>query len=60
VLAVANKASEYDADDVAGVEQIASIAMELVARQRAEAALQESTRRSGRGAAHRAHGQLGI
>jgi PAS domain S-box-containing protein/diguanylate cyclase (GGDEF)-like protein len=45
VLGVGNKASDYDAEDVAVVEQIASIAMELVARQRAEAALQESTRR---------------
>jgi diguanylate cyclase (GGDEF)-like protein/PAS domain S-box-containing protein len=45
VLGVGNKASDYAAEDVSVVEQIASITMDLVARKRAEEELQRSNDR---------------
>jgi PAS domain S-box-containing protein/diguanylate cyclase (GGDEF)-like protein len=45
VLGVGNKASDYAAEDVSVVEQIASITMDLVARKHAEVELQRSNDR---------------
>lgn len=43
VVGVGNKVSDYDESDVAVVEQIASMTMDLVARKRAELALKASS-----------------
>ncbi|HYG23693.1 MAG TPA: PAS domain S-box protein [Verrucomicrobiae bacterium] len=45
VVCIANKNSDYTADDVSAIQEIASIVMDLFARKRAEEALHETEQR---------------